>query len=196
MRSLGPKMKAEGETPYEPHTCIRMESVRARKGKGQLATYVAVVEKDRTGVLAGQAIVNPTFDTMARPLLPLLGSVQAQLESEEDAGARDAEALAQQDRQKEAQSQQTMEEIKAHLALARTLAAVEEVGKSITPTLKRSMLTAHVNELRDCYLAARQRVKNGNGDTTAGNGTPDSGLVSQLRASIAAEEAKAKEVKR
>jgi hypothetical protein len=178
MRSLGPKMKAEGETPYEPHTCIRMESVRAKKGKGQLATYMAIVEKDRTGVLAGQCIVNPTFDTIARPLLPLLGSVQAQLESEEDAGARDAEALSLADRQKEAQSQQAMEEIKAHFALAKSLAAVEEISKTITLTLKRSMLTAHVNELRDAYLVARQRLKNGGG----GNGeTP---LAGQLRASI------------
>jgi hypothetical protein len=165
MRSLGPKMKAEAETPYEPDICIRMESVRPRKGKGQLATYVAVVEKNRTGVLAGQAIVNPTLDTIARPLLPLLGTVHAQVESEEDAGARDAEAIATADRQKEAQSLKVCEEIKAHFALAKTLAAVEEIGKTITPALKRSILTAHVNELRDAYHQARQRVKESNGDS-------------------------------
>jgi hypothetical protein len=181
MRSLGPKMKAEGETPYEPHTCIRMESVRAKKGKGQLASYVAVVEKDRTGVLAGQAIVNPTFDTIARPLLPLLGTVQAQLESEEDAGARDAEALALADRHKEAESRKQLETLRATLVLARSLDEVERIGKSITPAIKRSMLTTHVNELRDAYQEARQRVKNGNGDAS---------LVTQLRASIAAVQAR------
>jgi hypothetical protein len=165
MRSLGPKMKAESETPYEPHICIRMECIRSRKGKGQVATYTAIVEKDRTGVLAGQMIPAPTFDTIARPLLPLLGTVQAQVESEEDAGARDAEAIAQQDRAKEVQSLKLCEEIKAHFALAKTLGLVEEVAKTITPALKKSMLTHHVNELRDAYHQARQRVKDANGDS-------------------------------
>jgi hypothetical protein len=88
----------------------------------------------------------PSFATIALPLLSLLGNVQAQVDSDEDAGARDAEVLAQQDRAKEAKSQKTMEEIKAHFTLAKTLAAVEEIGKTITPALTRSMLTAHVGE--------------------------------------------------
>jgi hypothetical protein len=58
------------------------------------------------------------------------------------------------------------------------------------------MLTAHVNELRDAYLAARQRLKNGNGGTSAGNGTPEASLVNQLKASIARIEEKAKGAKR
>jgi hypothetical protein len=179
MRSLGPKMKAESETPYEPHICIRMECIRSKKGKAQVATYTAIVEKDRTGILASQMIPSPSFDTLARPLLPLLGTVQAQVESEEDAGARDAEAIAQADRQKEAASLKTCEEFKARFVLAKSLSLVDEVAKQITPALKRSMLTAHVNELRDAYHQARQRVKEVNGSAA------DSSPVNTLIRSIA-----------
>jgi hypothetical protein len=73
--------------------------------------------------------------------------------------------IAQQDQDKEAQSLKTCEEIKAHFALAKTLAAVEEIGMTITLALKKSMLTAHVNELRDAYHQARQRVNETNGDS-------------------------------
>jgi hypothetical protein len=57
---------------------------------------------------------------------------------------------------------------------------VEEIGKTITPALKRSMLTAHVNELRDAYHQARQRVKETNGSAPA-----DASLVNTLKRSIA-----------
>src|SRR5262249_50728948 len=73
-KALGVKMKAEGETAYEPHVCIRMESVKAKKH--QLATPTAFVEKDRTGILQGKTIPFPTYDLVAKPLLGLLGSTQ------------------------------------------------------------------------------------------------------------------------
>jgi hypothetical protein len=187
LRAVGVKMRSEKETPYEAHVCVRMECVyeknKAKKNVG-LGVPTAFIEKDRSGILQGNAYAWPTFATIALPLLGLLGSTQAQIDSEEDAGLRDAEALAQQERTREAQSLKTCEEIKANLVLAKTLEVVESIGKGITPQLKRSMLPEHVNELRDAYHAARQRLR-GNG-----NGNGETPLAGQLRASIDAVKAK------
>src|SRR3990172_1928893 len=54
LKRIGVKMKAEGETPYEPHILIRMESIK--NPATNKATITAFVEKDRTGVLALQTI--------------------------------------------------------------------------------------------------------------------------------------------
>ena len=54
LKAVGVKMKAEGETPYEPHILIRMEAVKPKK-TNEVATIVAYAEKDRTGVLAGRS---------------------------------------------------------------------------------------------------------------------------------------------
>jgi hypothetical protein len=183
LRAVGVKMRSEKETPYEAHVCVRMECVyeknKAKKNVG-IGVPTAFVEKDRSGILQGKVYPWPSFATIALPLLPLLGNVQGQVDSDEDAGARDAEVLAQQDRAKEVQSAKTCEEFKARLVLAKSLSAVEDVGKTITPALKKTMLTAHVNELRDAYHAARQRVKETNGSPPA-----DASLVNTLKRSIA-----------
>ncbi len=59
LKSLGYRMRAEGETAYEPDLLLRLEARRPSKNKP--AVPVAIVEKDRTGVLAGQTIAWPTY---------------------------------------------------------------------------------------------------------------------------------------
>src|SRR5260221_508225 len=49
LKAIGVKMKAEGETPYEPHILIRMEALKPKK-TNEVATIIAYAEKDRTGV--------------------------------------------------------------------------------------------------------------------------------------------------
>ncbi|HTH48300.1 MAG TPA: AAA family ATPase, partial [Candidatus Limnocylindria bacterium] len=88
---LGYRMRAEGETAYEPDVLLRLEAQRAA---GQAAVPVAHVEKDRTGVLAGRSIAWPTFEAVALPLLGLLGPAQAAVPSDHAVGLHDAEALA------------------------------------------------------------------------------------------------------
>jgi hypothetical protein len=104
LRSVGVKMRSEKETAYEAHVCVRMECVyeknKAKKNIG-LGVPTAYVEKDRSGILQGNIYPWLSFGTLALPLLPLLGDVQGQVDSEEDAGARDAEVIAAQDRQRE-----------------------------------------------------------------------------------------------
>lgn len=92
----GVKMRAEGETPYEPHILIRMEPVKPRTADGkkvlknEVAIPTAFVEKDRTGILAGKLIEWPDYQKVAVPLLSLLGAVQAKVQSDDEAGAIDA----------------------------------------------------------------------------------------------------------
>jgi len=85
---VGTKMKAEGETPYEPHILVRMYQA-TQNGDGFVrGQCVAYFEKDRTGLFTGKSVVEPNFQTFS-PILALLGGEQAQQEydtSEQDAG--------------------------------------------------------------------------------------------------------------
>lgn len=159
MKQTGLKMKAEGETAYEPHICLRMESVRSRKGAE--AVPVCFVEKDRTGLLQGKIFTMPTAEMLVAPMLPLLGMTQAQMETEDEAGQKDAEALAKADREKANHSATQRENLKARFALTVSLEEVEKIGKSITPDMKKAMLTHDVNAVKEFYLEAVRRVKAG-----------------------------------
>lgn len=156
-KKVGVKMKAEGETPYEPHILLRMEAVRDLK-RGTL-DIVAVAEKDRTGILQGNQFHNPTGETLVKPLLPLLGDKQAMVATVDETGLADAERLADEEHQREATSAESLRKLKAQFDLAGTPDEVEAVSKSITPELKKQLLPAHVNELRDEYRKASSRVK-------------------------------------
>lgn len=87
MEIVGTKMKAEGETPYEPHILVKMYQA-TQNGDGFVrGQCVAYFEKDRTGLFTGKSIIEPNFQTFA-PILALLGGTQAQQEfdtSEQDA---------------------------------------------------------------------------------------------------------------
>lgn len=150
LKAVGVKMKAEGETPYEPHILIRMEAVKPRKTM-ELATIVAYAEKDRTGVLAGRSFVNPTFETLCAPLLGLLGGTQAHIDTADEAAIKDSEAIAEQDRQREYGSAALLEEWTAKVMLCKSADELKTVGKSITPQLKAQMLPADVTKLREKY---------------------------------------------
>lgn len=150
LKAIGVKMKAEGETPYEPHILIRMEAIKPKKSM-ELATIVAYAEKDRTGVLAGRSFVNPSFETLCAPLLGLLGGTQAHIDTADEAAVKDAEAIAEQDRQREADSAALLEEWTAKVMLCKSTDDLKAVGKAITPQLKAQMLPADVTKLREKY---------------------------------------------
>lgn len=81
LTKVGVKMKAEGETPYEPHILIRMYQAK-QNGDGYVrGQCVAYFEKDRTGLFTGKSIVEPNFKTFS-PILSLLGGDQAQIVSD------------------------------------------------------------------------------------------------------------------
>lgn len=160
LKMVGVKMKAEGETPYEPHILIRMESVKGNRPSDP-AKIFAYAEKDRTGILTGKVFTNPTFDQLCKPILGLLGDKQAAVQDSDDVAALDAETLEDQRRQKEAESADLLRHWTAKIDLASTAADVKAVGKEITPELKKRMLTEHVNQLRDKYQDRERAVQIG-----------------------------------
>ena len=159
LRAVGVKMKAEGETPYEPHILIRMESIRPQK-TNELASIVAYAEKDRTGVLAGRSFVNPTFDSLARPLLALLGGSQAHIPTTDETAAQDAEKMTDDDNRRVEQSARHLAEFKAKITLANAPETLKAIGKEITPQLKSMMLPGEVAELREAYQARERELSN------------------------------------
>lgn len=157
LKAVGVKMKAEGETPYEPHILIRMEALKPAR-TNELAKIVAYAEKDRTGVLAGRSFINPTFDTLCKPLLGLLGATQAQLETMEQAAVKDAEALADEEARRTKHSADLLKEWTANVNLAKSQKDLKAVGKLITPELKAQMLTADVAALREAYQVREKEL--------------------------------------
>jgi hypothetical protein len=84
---VGQKMKAEGETPYDPHILGRMTSRRTDTGVADVGVFF---EKDRTGILSGKTFWNPTFDVI-KPVIPFLGaSEQGRIGTIEDTAERDS----------------------------------------------------------------------------------------------------------
>ena len=155
LKNVGYKMKAEGETPYEPHILIRLEICRERAE----AHPVAFVEKDRTGILAGKTIAYPSFDNIANPILPLLHGKQAQIDSIDKTSQEDAEKLAEIELQKEAKSNELREHYEARFKLCRAKEDIEAVSKEITAEIKKQMTTADVATLKEIYLQEAKRIK-------------------------------------
>lgn len=152
---VGVKMKAEGETPYEPHILLRMETVKQKKGN---AIITAFAEKDRTGLLSGKTIQFPNFDSIISPLLPLLGSTQAAVEDPDTVAAQDATVLSDQDTKKEADGANILKQMTARFILCDDLESLKRIGKEITSQLKRQMTTHQVTELRAKYQEAETKL--------------------------------------
>jgi hypothetical protein len=152
LKAVGVKMKAEGETPYEPHILIRMEAIKPKKSN-ELAQIVAYAEKDRTGVLAGRSFINPTFDTLVKPLLPLLGGTQAQIATGDETAAKDAEQLAKEEAERVKHSAEQLKQWQARIALATNKKELSDIGKQITQQVKAQMTPADVASLRETYQA-------------------------------------------
>ena len=132
LKAIGVKMKAEGETPYEPHILIRMEAIKPRK-TNEVAMIVAYAEKDRTGVLAGRSFINPTFESLCKPLLPLLGASQAQIDTLDQAAMKDAEAIADEEANRLTRSAALLKEWTAQVNLAKSHEALKQIGDQRPP---------------------------------------------------------------
>lgn len=157
LKAVGYKMKAEGETPYEPHILLRMESLRARPN--ERAETIAYAEKDRTGILAGRSFINPTFESLCKPLLHLLGGTQAKVDTADEVAVGDAEALADSDRQRIETSAKLLRQFRAKIELADDVASLKAVGKTISPQIKAQMVPAHVRQLRDGYQQRERELE-------------------------------------
>lgn len=91
---VGTKMKAEGETPHEPHILGRMRPERDSQGGYIIKVFF---EKDRSGILSGRTLEWPNYETIAPVVNYLSGKQQGQLgtlesNAEKDAAAQEAAA--------------------------------------------------------------------------------------------------------
>lgn len=150
VKAVGKKMKAEGETPYEPHICMQMQKHQP-DGKGKRATVAAYVEKDRTGILDGKLIVEPTFATLCEPILHLFGTEQGQIEGADETARKDAEALSEASDAKASESAGLCRRWMARIELAESKDSLKAIGKELTPKEKERMTNEDLNSVRQAY---------------------------------------------
>ena len=89
MEIVGTKMKAEGETAYEPHILGRMKQSMEKDGNYRISVFF---EKDRSGVLTGRTFDWPNFKTIEPVAKYLTGVEQSKLGTAEQNAERDIEA--------------------------------------------------------------------------------------------------------
>jgi hypothetical protein len=160
MQKVGVGMRAEGETAYEPHICARMEADQNPKDSTQ-SDYIMHVEKDRSGVLAGRSIPNPTFDTIV-PILPLLGDVQAPIEDEDERIAKDGELLQKQDEKAKAKEEKSLALFREWQPRLTACANLIELGAAAAELkkVKRYLVDEHYAALLEVYKSKREQLVN------------------------------------
>jgi hypothetical protein len=152
---VGKRMKSEGETPYEPPYLLQMIPLKKQNAP---TIYRAYAEKDRSGVLAGQIIVNPCFENICLPLMGLLSGTQAQIPTADETAAQDAVAIAESEASRKAFSNQHREEFEARFKLAKDKKELDAVSKELTPAIKKAMTTHDVTALREAYRMREQQL--------------------------------------
>src|SRR5262245_48141324 len=161
LAALGYKMRAEGETAYEPDLLLRLEQHRPKRK--QAAVPTAFVEKDRTGLLAGKAIEWPQFDNVAKPLLPLLGQTQIAAPNEDEVGMQDSEALAKEEAERARHSAELAEEYMGRFGEADGAEALQRVGRELTPAVKARLTPSDLVRVRRAFTVRLAQLQPANG---------------------------------
>lgn len=160
LKKTGVGMKAEGDTPYEPTFCLRMEKVKDTADPLK-SHIVAGVEKDRSGILEGRVWINPNFDTI-KPLLPYLCDAPATQEDEEERIAKDGELIEDADAKaakKQEKSSGLLANFQAEILAASDVGVLGKIGEAIKKQ-KRYMIADHVAALTEVYKARRDAIVN------------------------------------
>jgi hypothetical protein len=114
---VGTKMKAEGETPHEPHVLGRMTPERDEKGGYIVRVFF---EKDRSGILTGRTFSWPNYETIAPVVAYLSGGQQGTLGTPEQAAEKDANYQEAVKQRQEAEVQGLYDQIRTALVNAKT----------------------------------------------------------------------------
>lgn len=157
-KKVGVQMKAEGDTQYEPHICFRMEARRDPADSAK-SIYECHVEKDRTGVLAGRVVRNPSFATI-EGLLPLLGETQAPAEDEDERVAKDGALLSEandKDERKAAKSRELLVTLQASAVACRTIDDVGKFGQELRKQ-RKYLLSEHEAALVEVGKSVRDKI--------------------------------------
>jgi hypothetical protein len=118
LQVTGTKMKAEGETPHEPHVLGRMTTDRDEKGGYIIKVFF---EKDRSGILTGRTFEWPNFQTIAPVVGYLSGGEQGKLGMPEDAAEIDASKQEEQSNRSELEKRTAFEQIRTAILASRTM---------------------------------------------------------------------------
>lgn len=117
---VGSKIKAEGETGYEPHIMGRLFHATAEGT--QVNNVVSVFfEKDRTGVLSGKTIEWPNYSTIEPIVRYLNGSHQGSIGTAEQNTEKDQAAIEAQAEKQERERTMLFEQIRTAIQSARTI---------------------------------------------------------------------------
>jgi hypothetical protein len=154
LKNLGFRMRAEGETAYEPDVLLRLEAHKA--GPRQPTIPLAHVEKDRTGILAGRTIEWPTFDNVALPLLGLLGRRQTVPPTDEEVGL--AEGLAREGRERAQRSGELATEYLERFGGAESATDLERIGRDLTAAVKAGLTPRDLQRVRQAYSVRRAQL--------------------------------------
>lgn len=119
---IGTKMKAEGETPHEPHVLGRMAPDRDRETNGYIIQVA--FEKDRSGILMGHTIQWPKYTTIEPLVAYLTGGTQGQLGKPENATERDIEGRVNADEREDRDRRTLYAQIESALNAAQNLPAL------------------------------------------------------------------------
>jgi hypothetical protein len=171
LKSLGYRMRAEGETAYEPDVLIRLESHKANRK--EVAIPLAHAEKDRSGILAGQSIPWPTFDNVAKPLLGLLGTTQAVPPTDDEVGRQDAEALARQELEQEGRSAELAALYTTRFGQADGVGELERIAQELTTKVKAELEGKDLARVRKAYVTRLGQLKAADQAMHGANGRPE-----------------------
>ena len=118
LRVAGTRMKAEGETPHEPHVLGRMTPDRR---EDNTLTVRVFFEKDRSGILTGKMFAWPTYATIEPLVNYLSGGTQGRVGSVEEAAEIDITKTAQREAKAEAERVALYQHIRSAIEQAVTV---------------------------------------------------------------------------
>ena len=134
MRVTGTKLKAEGETPHEPHVLGRMCPERDEKGGYVIKVFF---EKDRSGILTGKEFLWPTYETISPVVGYLCTGEQGRLGTPEEAAERDISAQEAAQVRADRARRQVFEQIRTALLAAKTLPQLQAAWSRTSGTKSR-----------------------------------------------------------
>jgi hypothetical protein len=138
---VGTKIKAEGETGYEPHILGRMFHDTDEAGHNNVVTIF--FEKDRSGILAGKSIQWPNYSTIEPIVKHLSGDHQPSLGTTDATAEKDAAVI---ESQTAINNSRTIDELKAAIGL--TKGKKTKLGEELFSLLETQKDTRKVELLR------------------------------------------------
>ena len=142
---VGTKVKAEGETGYEPHILGRLIHTTDNAGHNNVVSVF--FEKDRSGILAGKTIQWPNYATIEPIVKYLTGTVQGTVGTPEANAEKDAEALNEESQKADRERIQLFEQIRTAIQNSRSL---EELKSALDLTKgKKTKLGEYFEKLTD-----------------------------------------------